>query len=76
MSNRTLACTGPVISGQCAGDNERLCAILPHLPLQSSMPQTGLQPGTARSVGQRLTLNVLSYCNFYILLNNISLISG
>ena len=44
-----------VISGQWAGDNERLCAMEPHLPLKRSSPQVRLEPGTARSVDQRLT---------------------
>ena len=44
-----------VISGQWADDNERLCAVEPHLRLKRSSPQTGLELTTARSVGQRLT---------------------
>ena len=39
-----------VISGRWASDNERLCAICAKIS-----PQAWLEPGTARSVGQRLT---------------------
>ena len=44
-----------VISGQWADDNERLCAIEPHLELKRALPHAGLKLMTARSVGQRLT---------------------
>ena len=44
-----------VISGRWAGDNERLCAVELRLRLERSLPETGLEPGIARSVGQRLT---------------------
>ena len=44
-----------VISGQRVGDNERLCTVEPLLWLKRFMSHVGLQPGTARSVGQRLT---------------------
>ena len=40
-----------VISGQRAGDNERLCAMEPHLQMRRSPPQVELEPGTTRSVG-------------------------
>ena len=40
-----------VIQGQCAGDNERLCAVDPILLLKRSLPQAGLKPRTTRSVG-------------------------
>ena len=46
---------GQVISGQWAGDNERLSAMEPCLRLKRSSPQVGLIPGTPRSVGQHLT---------------------
>ena len=36
------------------GDNERLCAMGPRLQLKIS-PRPELEPGTARSVGKRLT---------------------
>ena len=42
------------ISGQWADDNERLCAIEPHM-VEKILPQAELKPGTARSVGQLLT---------------------
>ena len=43
-------------------DNERLCAMEPHL--KRSAPQLGLKPRIARSVGQLLTkiLGLLAYC--------------
>ena len=31
------------------------CAMEPRLRLKGSPPQAGIEPGTARSVGQRLT---------------------
>ena len=43
------------ISGRWGYDNERLSAMEPCLPSKSSSPQAGLDPGTARSVGQYLT---------------------
>ena len=36
------------------GDNQRRCAMEPRSRLKRS-PQAGLKPGTAKSVGQRLT---------------------
>ena len=36
-------------------DKERLCAMEPHLQLKGSPPQAGIELGTARSEGQRLT---------------------
>ena len=42
-----------IISERWAGDNERPCAVEPRL--KRSPPQAGLEPGNARSVGQRLT---------------------
>ena len=43
-----------VISGRWPGDNKRLCAIESRLRLKRSVPLAMLEPGTARSVGQRL----------------------
>ena len=43
-----------VIWGQWAGDNERLCALESRLRFKRYPPQAGLEPGTPRSVGQRL----------------------
>ena len=37
------------------GDNKRLCAMEARLRLIRSSPQAGLEPGTARPAGQRLT---------------------
>ena len=37
------------------GCNERLCSRNPRLQLERFPPQAGLEPGTARSVVQRLT---------------------
>ena len=44
-----------VKSGRRADDNERMCAMEPNIPLKRSLPQVGLKPMTARSVGQHLT---------------------
>ena len=44
-----------VTPGQCAGDNERLCAMKFRSRLKRSPPQAGLEPGTSRSVGRRST---------------------
>ena len=44
-----------VISGRWTDDNERLRAMEPRLRSKRSPPQAGIEPGTARSVGQRLT---------------------
>ena len=44
-----------VISGRWVDDNERLCAMKPHLQLKRSSPQAGPELTTARLVGQRLT---------------------
>ena len=44
-----------VISGPCLDDNERLCVMESRLLLERFPPQVGTEPGTARSVGQRLT---------------------
>ena len=44
-----------VISGRRKGENERLCAISPRFGLEIFQLQAGLEPGTAKSVGQRLT---------------------
>ena len=35
-----------VVSGQWAGDNERLCAVEPSSPLKRSLLQVGLESGT------------------------------
>ena len=43
------------ISGRWTDDNETLCAMEPCLRLKRSQPQVGIEPGAARSVGQRLT---------------------
>ena len=45
-----------VISGPWMGDNNRLCVVEPRLRLKRSPSQAGLEPRTARSVGQHLTL--------------------
>ena len=45
-----------VISGRCAGNNERLCA-------KNSVYEAGLEPGNARSVGK---LNPLSYYGSFL----------
>ena len=37
-----------VISGQRVGDNESLCAMQPLLGLKRSVPEAGVEPGTAR----------------------------
>ena len=42
-----------VLSEGRMDDNERLCATEPRLRLKRSSPQAGLEPGTARSAGQR-----------------------
>ena len=44
-----------VISGQWAGDNDRLCATESCLPLKRSPPEVGLEPGTSKLAGQHLT---------------------
>ena len=44
-----------VISGWLVDDNGRLCAMEFHLWLKRSLPQTGLEPGAARSASQQLT---------------------
>ena len=44
-----------VISARWVGDNERLCAIEPHLQLKRFSPEARLETGTARSAGQHLT---------------------
>ena len=44
-----------VISGRWLGDNERLRSMEPRLRLEKFPPQAGLESGTARSDGQRLT---------------------
>ena len=43
------------MSGQWEIDYERLCAKEPRLRVKKFPPTAGLEPGTARSVGQRLT---------------------
>ena len=43
-----------VISGRWPGDNKKLCATESRLRLKRSVPLAVLEPGTARSVGQRL----------------------
>ena len=43
-----------VISGRWLGDSERLCAMEPRLRLERFLSQAGLEPETARTVGQRL----------------------
>ena len=40
---------------RCKDDNEWLGAMEPRLRLERYPPQAGLEPWTARSVGQRLT---------------------
>ena len=37
------------------GDNRELCAMESHLQSESFLPQAGLKPGAASSVGQYLT---------------------
>ena len=44
-----------IISGQCKGDYERLCSVEPRLHLKRFPPTVGIEPGTARSAGRRLT---------------------
>ena len=44
-----------VISGRRVCNNERLLAVEPRLRLKRFPPSTGLELGTARSAGQRLT---------------------
>ena len=44
-----------VKSGRRADDNERMCAMEPNIRLKRSLPQVGLEPTTAGSVGQHLT---------------------
>ena len=44
-----------VISERLVVDNERLYAMEPRLRLKSLSPPAGLEPGTFRSAGQRLT---------------------
>ena len=53
-----------VISGWWVGNNEKLCAMEPHLRLERSLSQEGLKPQTAREAGQCLLLNPLSHHNF------------
>ena len=43
------------ISGRWLCDNERLCAMEPRLQLERIPPQAGLEPATAKSVGQCFT---------------------
>ena len=40
------------------GDNERLCVMEPRLRLERFLPQAKLEPGTAKSVGLRLTTEI------------------
>ena len=44
-----------VTSGQCFDGIERLCAIEPRLRFERFSPEAGLEPRTARSVGQYIT---------------------
>ena len=44
-----------IISGQWENDNERLCSVKHCLRSKRFLPSAGLEPGTARSAGQRLT---------------------
>ena len=44
-----------VISGRWTSDSEKLCAMEPRFQLKRSSPRAELEPGTARSTGQRLT---------------------
>ena len=37
------------------GYNERVCKMEPRYRMKRSPPEAGLEPGIARSVGQRLT---------------------
>ena len=46
-----------VSSGRWLGNYERLCAMEPRLRLKKSLPQAGLEPGTARSADQRRQLS-------------------
>ena len=43
-----------VILGRWVDENERLCAIVPFM-VEKISPRAELEPGTARSVGHRLT---------------------
>ena len=47
-----------VISGRWLVDNERMCAIEPILRSERFPPQARLEPGIARSEGERLTHRV------------------
>ena len=44
-----------VILGRCADNSERLCAMATPLTVEKISPRAGIEPGTARSGGQRLT---------------------
>ena len=44
-----------VMSGRLAGDNERLCVMVSRFTVENITPRAGLEPGTARPMGQRLT---------------------
>ena len=52
-----LFISNSVISGRWADNDERLCNVCNGIPftVEEISPQAGLEPGTARSVGQRLT---------------------
>ena len=55
LRNCVLFKSIPVISEWWVGDNERLCSMEPRLLLKRALSQARLEPGTARSAGQRLS---------------------
>ena len=55
LSFYVLFNSSSVISGRWADDNESLCAMEPRLRLRRFHLERGIELGTARSVGQRLT---------------------
>ena len=68
-----------VMSGQWLNSNDRLCAMEPCLQSERFPPQAGLEYGTARSVGQRLTYwatgdtkRWMDDFGLYVLFNSIS----
>ena len=58
-----------VISGRCAGDNERLCTMEPRLRLNKSQSQAGLKPGSFRIIN----FSLFQYTNCVILLHKATL---
>ena len=57
--------------------NERLCAMEPRLRLERFPPQTGIESGTARSVGQLLSRSAAGAPEIEVFgLNNILFIEN